>query len=102
MHWRGPAATVNDRLVLSSERKLYKDYDRRCSIEKKISGRESKGARRQDELIGGKTASRKVTLSLTVDSPVSSAPRVEAGSNTTTVAQRVVGGGEKGTQCLAV
>jgi hypothetical protein len=33
---------------------LYKDYDRRCSIEKKKSGRQSQGARRQDELIGGK------------------------------------------------
>jgi hypothetical protein len=33
---------------------LYKDYDRRCSIEKKNSGRESQGARRQDDLIGGK------------------------------------------------
>jgi hypothetical protein len=28
--------------------------------------------------------------------------RVEAGSNTSTVAQRVVGGDEKGTQCLEV
>jgi hypothetical protein len=36
MHWRGTAAIVNDRPILSSERILYKDYDRRCSIEKKI------------------------------------------------------------------
>jgi hypothetical protein len=36
MRWRGPAAIVNDRPILSSERILYKDYDRRCSIEKKI------------------------------------------------------------------
>jgi hypothetical protein len=35
MRWRGPAAIVNDRPILSSERMLYKDYDRRCSIEKK-------------------------------------------------------------------
>jgi hypothetical protein len=28
--------------------------------------------------------------------------RVEAGSNTTTVALRVLGGDEKGTQCLGV
>jgi hypothetical protein len=28
--------------------------------------------------------------------------KVEAGSNTSTVAQRVVGGDEKGTQCLEV
>jgi hypothetical protein len=40
--------------VLSSEKMLYKDYDHRCSIEKKNSGRESQGARRQDELISGK------------------------------------------------
>jgi hypothetical protein len=32
---------------------VYKYYDRRCSIEEKDSGRESQGARRQDELIGG-------------------------------------------------
>jgi hypothetical protein len=32
---------------------LHKDYDRKGSVEK-ISGRESKGAWRQDELIGGK------------------------------------------------
>jgi hypothetical protein len=32
---------------------LHKDYDREVSIEKKISGRESQGAWRQDELIGG-------------------------------------------------
>jgi hypothetical protein len=29
-------------------------------------------------------------------------PRVEAGSNTSSVALRVVGGDEKGTQCLEV
>jgi hypothetical protein len=29
-------------------------------------------------------------------------PRVEAGSNTSTVALRVVGGDKKGTQCLGV
>jgi hypothetical protein len=34
MRWRGPAAIVNDRPILSSERMLYKDYDRRCSFEK--------------------------------------------------------------------
>jgi hypothetical protein len=36
MRWRGPAAIVNDTPILSSERRLYKDYDRRSSIEKKI------------------------------------------------------------------
>jgi hypothetical protein len=35
MRWRKPAAIVNDRPILSSERMLCKDYDRRCSIEKK-------------------------------------------------------------------
>jgi hypothetical protein len=44
---------TKDRPILSSERMLYKDYDRRCSIENKNSGRVSQGARRQDELIGG-------------------------------------------------
>jgi hypothetical protein len=36
MRWRGPAAIVNDRTILSSERMIYKEYDRRCSFEKKI------------------------------------------------------------------
>jgi hypothetical protein len=54
MRWRGPAAIVNDRPILSLERMLCKDYDCRCSIEKINSDRESQGARRQDELIGGK------------------------------------------------
>jgi hypothetical protein len=33
---------------------LHKDYYRNGSLEKKISGRASQGAWRQDELIGGK------------------------------------------------
>jgi hypothetical protein len=36
MRWRGPATILNDRSILSSERMLYKDYNRRCSIEKKF------------------------------------------------------------------
>jgi hypothetical protein len=36
MRWRWPAAIVNDKPVLSAERKLHKVYDRRCSIEKRI------------------------------------------------------------------
>jgi hypothetical protein len=36
MRWRGLAAIVNDRPILSSGRMLYMDYDRRCSIEKTI------------------------------------------------------------------
>jgi hypothetical protein len=38
---------VNDRSILSSERVSYKDYNRRCSVEKKNSGRESQGANRK-------------------------------------------------------
>jgi hypothetical protein len=33
---------------------LHKDYNRKYSVEKKIAGRESQGACRQDELIDGK------------------------------------------------
>jgi hypothetical protein len=33
---------------------LHKDYDRKGSVDKKISGREFQGAWRQDELIGSK------------------------------------------------
>jgi hypothetical protein len=33
---------------------LHKDYDRKGYVEKKTCGRESQGAWRQDELIGGK------------------------------------------------
>jgi hypothetical protein len=35
MRWRGPAAIANDKPILSSERKVHKDYDRKFSIEKK-------------------------------------------------------------------
>jgi hypothetical protein len=45
MRWRGPAAIVNDKIILSSERILYvfKDYDRRSSTEKKILAVSLKG-----------------------------------------------------------
>jgi hypothetical protein len=33
---------------------LHKDYDRKCSVEKKIVGLESQGVWRQEELIDGK------------------------------------------------
>jgi hypothetical protein len=33
---------------------LHKGYDRKDSVEKKISGRDPQGVWRQDELIGGK------------------------------------------------
>jgi hypothetical protein len=48
------AAIINDRPILSSGGMIYKDYDRRCAIEKKNSGREAQGTRHQEELIGGK------------------------------------------------
>jgi hypothetical protein len=35
MRWRVSAAIVNGRVILSSERMLYKNYDRGSSIEKK-------------------------------------------------------------------
>jgi hypothetical protein len=44
---------------------LHKEYNYKCSAEKKITNRESQGVCRQDELIGGKPASRKVTLTFT-------------------------------------
>jgi hypothetical protein len=50
--WRGPAAVINDRLIISSKRMLYKDYESKCSAEKNASG-ESEGTCRQHELIGG-------------------------------------------------
>jgi hypothetical protein len=66
LRWRGPAAIVNDRLILSSERMLHKDYDRRCSIEKKkfwpwVS--RGSASRWTDWWL---TATRKVNLTLTV------------------------------------
>jgi hypothetical protein len=38
---------------------LHKDYDRKGSVEEKISGRESQGAWSQDELIAGKSPAMK-------------------------------------------
>jgi hypothetical protein len=43
---------------------VYKDYDRRCSIEKRNSGFESQCVRRQEELIGGKPPVAMLTLFL--------------------------------------
>jgi hypothetical protein len=34
LRWRGPAAVVNDRPIVSSERMLHKDYNRKCSVGK--------------------------------------------------------------------
>jgi hypothetical protein len=49
-----PRMFIRDKRIFSSERMLHKDYYRESSLEKKISGRGSQGAWRQDELIGGK------------------------------------------------
>jgi hypothetical protein len=38
------------RPILSSEGMLHKGYDRKCLVEKKVTGRESQGACRQDRL----------------------------------------------------
>jgi hypothetical protein len=43
----------SDKLILSSEM-LHKDYNSKCSVEKKNTGRASQGACRQDELIAVK------------------------------------------------
>jgi hypothetical protein len=45
--------TVRDKPILSSERMLRKDYNRKAAVEN-ISRRESQGAWRQDELIDSK------------------------------------------------
>jgi hypothetical protein len=42
------------RPILSLEKMLHKEYERKCSVEKNI-GRESQGVCHQDELIGGKS-----------------------------------------------
>jgi hypothetical protein len=56
---KGEAKRIHERqTILSSERILHKSYDRKGSFakkKKKISGRESQGAWRQDELIDGKS-----------------------------------------------
>jgi hypothetical protein len=49
-----PISNVNDRPIISSERMLHKDYNLKCLVGKIITGRESQGAYRQDELIGSK------------------------------------------------
>jgi hypothetical protein len=34
--WQGPTAVVNNRPIFSSERMLHKDFDCKCSFEKKL------------------------------------------------------------------
>jgi hypothetical protein len=43
LRWRGPAAVLNERLILLSEKMLHEDYDRKCSVERKIAGHDSQG-----------------------------------------------------------
>jgi hypothetical protein len=50
------AAILNSRPILSSNRMLCKDNNRKFSLEKN-NGRESEGAWRQDKLFGGKPQS---------------------------------------------
>jgi hypothetical protein len=54
LFWRGPAAIVNDRPILSSERMLHKDHNGKCSFGKKNAGHKSQEVCRQDDLIAGK------------------------------------------------
>jgi hypothetical protein len=54
VRWRGAAAVVNDRPILSLERMLHGTITASFQLENKITGRESQWACRQDELIGGK------------------------------------------------
>jgi hypothetical protein len=49
-----PAAIVNDRPILSSERNLHKEYNGKCSVGEKNTGREPQDTWRQDEMIGSK------------------------------------------------
>jgi hypothetical protein len=46
--------TDTNATVAQQQGMLYKDYDRKGSVEKKISGREPQGSWHQDKLIGGK------------------------------------------------
>jgi hypothetical protein len=52
--WQSDIIFIRDKPILSSERMLHKDYDRRGSVKKNESGREPQEAWRQDELISGK------------------------------------------------
>jgi hypothetical protein len=52
--WKRPSVFIRNKPILSSERLLHKDYDRKGSVAKIISGREPQRAWRKDELTGGK------------------------------------------------
>jgi hypothetical protein len=51
--WQTPNIFIRDKPTSASGRVLHKEYNRKYSLEKN-SGRESQGAWRQDEMIGGK------------------------------------------------
>jgi hypothetical protein len=53
--WKSWGILIRDKPVLSSEKGLQEDYDRKGSVAKKIFGREPQGAWRQDEPFGGKS-----------------------------------------------
>jgi hypothetical protein len=53
-HVTRPSIFIRDKSILSSERMLRKNYDRKGSGEKEILVVKNQGARRQDELICGK------------------------------------------------
>jgi hypothetical protein len=73
LSWRGTAATVNDTNILSSERVLHKDYNRKFSVWKKKCSWVSRGLSPR-RTVWRQTASRKVTLTLTLT-------RIEIGSS---------------------
>jgi hypothetical protein len=52
VHLTRPSIFIRDKPILWSQRMLHEDYDRKGSVEI-LSGRESQGARRQEEMIGG-------------------------------------------------
>jgi hypothetical protein len=52
--WVFPFARASNNCKRQTYPLVREDYDGKDSVEKKIAGRESQGARRNDELIGGK------------------------------------------------
>jgi hypothetical protein len=51
--WQKSSIFIRVKPIFSSERILHKNYYRKGSVEKGISGRESQGAWRPDEMIDG-------------------------------------------------
>jgi hypothetical protein len=88
--WQGPAAYTNDRPVLSSEKAPHKNQDRNCQNSIKYLAMSPRWGS-TPRLTNWPSVAIWVWLWLTGD-----ITRVEAGSNTSTVTLRVVGGDEKG------